>query len=283
MEITDPNPINTRHNDVPPPHLETPDEPAMTMASTDEPQSRKNVTAPPAAAQSFPGKLKVPSRPGTVDQLRKKSAPFPTGYGSSARRPSALERWQTTTYGDTRGRAESIPSRAWIPLMGQFSGDGDESDSSSDDDFLDDGATDHPRTKPTADAKSVGSTGAGARAPKKPLARRILMMNEHCKSTGRPRRDGRLCITVHETAHTGYLANALGAVAHSMRPKRNKTGTSPKAIPPAPVIYPRLNIVVMVVGSRGDVQPFLRIGKYIKEEFGHRVRIATHPGLSRSC
>ncbi|KAG8416120.1 hypothetical protein J3459_013782 [Metarhizium acridum] len=86
MEITDPNPINTRHNDVPPPHLETPDEPAMTMASTDEPQSRKNVTAPPAAAQSFPGKLKVPSRPGTVDQWRKKSAPFPTGYGSSARR-----------------------------------------------------------------------------------------------------------------------------------------------------------------------------------------------------
>ncbi|KAH7014728.1 hypothetical protein EDB80DRAFT_831422 [Ilyonectria destructans] len=33
----------------------------------------------------------------------------------------------------------------------------------------------------------------------------------------------------------------------------------------------------MIVGSRGDVQPFLKIGKILKEEYGHRVRIATHP------
>ncbi|KAF5128678.1 Sterol 3-beta-glucosyltransferase UGT80B1 [Metarhizium anisopliae] len=279
MESMDPKSIDTTHNDVPTPRLQPPDEPAAKLASSDDPQSRNNATAvpPPPPAQSFPGKLDIPSRPVTDNQLRKKSAPLPTGHASSARRPSALERWQTTTYEDTRQRAESIPSRAWIPLMGQFSAHGDESDSSSDDDFLDDDATDHPPTKPPADAQRVGSTGAGARAPKKTLMRRILMMNEHCKSTGRARRDGRLCITVHETAHTGYLANALGAVAHSMRPNRNKTGTSPKAIPPPPVIQPRLNIVVMVVGSRGDVQPFLRIGKYIKEEFGHRVRIATHP------
>ncbi|KAK8917728.1 Sterol 3-beta-glucosyltransferase UGT80A2 [Metarhizium anisopliae] len=278
MESIDPKSIDTKHNDVPTPRLQPPDEPAVKLASSDEPQSRNTATGvPPPPAQSFPGKLDIPSRPGTGDQLRKKSAPLPTGHGPSARRPSALERWQTTTYEDTRERAESIPSRAWIPLMGQFSAHGDESDFSSDDDFLDDDATDHAPTKPPADAQRVGSTGAGARAPKKTLMRRILMMNEHCKSTGRARRDGRLCITVHETAHTGYLANALGAVAHSMRPNRNKTGTLPKAIPPAPVIQPRLNIVVMVVGSRGDVQPFLRIGKYIKEEFGHRVRIATHP------
>lgn len=39
---------------------------------------------------------------------------------------------------------------------------------------------------------------------------------------------------------------------------------------------PALNIVIQVVGSRGDVQPFLSLGLELKT-FGHRVRIATHP------
>ncbi|RDW81598.1 putative UDP-glucose,sterol transferase [Aspergillus mulundensis] len=36
-----------------------------------------------------------------------------------------------------------------------------------------------------------------------------------------------------------------------------------------------LNIVIQVVGSRGDIQPFLAIGKQLKAH-GHRVRLATH-------
>ncbi|KAI1669637.1 glucosyl/glucuronosyl transferase [Pyrenophora tritici-repentis] len=40
---------------------------------------------------------------------------------------------------------------------------------------------------------------------------------------------------------------------------------------------PRLNIVIQVVGSRGDVQPFVALGKVLKETYGHRVRLATHP------
>ncbi|KAK2868062.1 hypothetical protein FQN49_003197 [Arthroderma sp. PD_2] len=39
---------------------------------------------------------------------------------------------------------------------------------------------------------------------------------------------------------------------------------------------PRLNLVVQLVGSRGDVQPFIALGKVLKGEYGHRVRIATH-------
>lgn len=38
----------------------------------------------------------------------------------------------------------------------------------------------------------------------------------------------------------------------------------------------RLNIVIQIVGSRGDVQPFVALGKKIKELYGHRVRLATH-------
>ncbi|KAB8339024.1 hypothetical protein FH972_021963 [Carpinus fangiana] len=39
---------------------------------------------------------------------------------------------------------------------------------------------------------------------------------------------------------------------------------------------PPLNLVIHVVGSRGDVQPFVALGKVLKEKYGHRVRLATH-------
>ena len=39
---------------------------------------------------------------------------------------------------------------------------------------------------------------------------------------------------------------------------------------------PRLNIVIQVVGSRGDVQPFVSLGLTL-QKFGHRIRVATHP------
>ena len=37
----------------------------------------------------------------------------------------------------------------------------------------------------------------------------------------------------------------------------------------------KLNIVIQVVGSRGDVQPFIALGHELRR-YGHRVRIATH-------
>ncbi|KAI9053883.1 hypothetical protein LZ554_002830 [Drepanopeziza brunnea f. sp. 'monogermtubi'] len=39
--------------------------------------------------------------------------------------------------------------------------------------------------------------------------------------------------------------------------------------------YPLLNIVIQVVGSRGDVQPFIALGQEL-QVVGHRVRLATH-------
>ncbi|KAJ7221581.1 glycosyltransferase family 1 protein [Mycena pura] len=39
--------------------------------------------------------------------------------------------------------------------------------------------------------------------------------------------------------------------------------------------YPSMNIVIMIVGSRGDVQPYVALGKLLLAD-GHRVRIATH-------
>jgi len=37
----------------------------------------------------------------------------------------------------------------------------------------------------------------------------------------------------------------------------------------------KLNIVIQVVGSRGDVQPFIALGNELQRQ-GHRVRLATH-------
>ncbi|KAK4352521.1 hypothetical protein RND71_028039 [Anisodus tanguticus] len=42
---------------------------------------------------------------------------------------------------------------------------------------------------------------------------------------------------------------------------------------------PKLKIAVLVVGTRGDVQPFLAMAKRL-QAFGHRVRLATHSNFS---
>ncbi|KAK2062232.1 glycosyltransferase family 28 domain-containing protein [Colletotrichum caudatum] len=45
-----------------------------------------------------------------------------------------------------------------------------------------------------------------------------------------------------------------------------------------PEASPRLNIAIHIVGSRGDVQPFIPIAQLLAgPPFGHRVRICTHP------
>lgn len=44
---------------------------------------------------------------------------------------------------------------------------------------------------------------------------------------------------------------------------------------------PPLNIVIQIVGSRGDVQPFVALGKTLKDTYSHRVRIATHTNFQQ--
>ncbi|KAK8090345.1 Sterol 3-beta-glucosyltransferase [Apiospora hydei] len=119
--------------------------------------------------------------------------------------------------------------------------------------------------------------------------RRFNVGNEQYKTKGKVKRDGRLNITVHDTSNTGYLAKALGTAVKRIVPKTEKAGGSGRASPSRlssattttsqSARRPKLNIVIMVIGSRGDAQPFLKIGKVLKENYGHRVRIATHPAF----
>ncbi|KAK1990163.1 glycosyltransferase family 28 domain-containing protein [Colletotrichum falcatum] len=121
--------------------------------------------------------------------------------------------------------------------------------------------------------------------------RRFHVGNDNYNTKGKVKKDGRLRISVKETANTGYLAKALGQAVKKVVPAPEGDGrpddqrsaisrlssatTATADREPAP----RLNIVIMVIGSRGDAQPFLKIGKILKEDYGHRVRIATHPAF----
>lgn len=118
-----------------------------------------------------------------------------------------------------------------------------------------------------------------------PADHRFSVGNQDYFTTGTVRRDGRLRITVDQSANSGYVAKTLSSavskgVAQTVTPsqpsgtRHSSSCVAPAHLSPPP---PRLNIVLMVIGSRGDAQPFLKIGKTLHEDYGHRVRIATHP------
>jgi hypothetical protein len=147
------------------------------------------------------------------------------------------------------------------------------------------------------DSRQKGAPRAG----KKKSARRapfsgFRIYHEDFHTKGRISKcDGRLKLHINETVNHGYFAKTLGAglKKHLRGPeeadstKSSVAGNGREKISPEDDIMEdpkrrvKLNIVVIVIGSRGDIQPFLRIGKILKEDYGHRVRIATHPAFKK--
>ena len=131
----------------------------------------------------------------------------------------------------------------------------------------------------------------------------LTMGNDQFKARGKvSKHDGRLNISLHEAKDAGYLAKAIGATIKRQLGRDDGEDETKRdhsedvravgvvdskdhsvsrgatvAVTQAPL--PKLNLVVMVLGSRGDIQPFLRIGQILKDRYGHRVRIATHPAF----
>ncbi|KAF4991311.1 hypothetical protein FDECE_14081 [Fusarium decemcellulare] len=100
--------------------------------------------------------------------------------------------------------------------------------------------------------------------------------------------DGRVAVQFHDNPQAlatwcdrfqGSFAGELPDLEHLEPPKPRRTNSI--AFLPGvekPPEGPRLNIAIHIVGSRGDVQPFIPIAQLLmKSPYGHRVRICTHP------
>ncbi|KAK5713116.1 hypothetical protein LTR15_011478 [Elasticomyces elasticus] len=96
--------------------------------------------------------------------------------------------------------------------------------------------------------------------------------------------DGRVNIRVNQLSHrlsqifTPALRQQVQSAQDSLPPPPPyvppSLGGDEHTLPP-----PSMNVVIQVVGSRGDVQPFIALGKVLKDTYGHRVRLATHPNF----
>ncbi|KAJ5597984.1 hypothetical protein N7537_008068 [Penicillium hordei] len=76
------------------------------------------------------------------------------------------------------------------------------------------------------------------------------------------------------------LSRSLTTLYHAHARRVSKTPlpeypTAADAVPQSTAWATKLNIVIQVVGSRGDVQPFIALGTEL-QRYGHRVRLATH-------
>lgn len=99
--------------------------------------------------------------------------------------------------------------------------------------------------------------------------------------------DGRVNIRINQVNRrlSQIFSPALRRQIQAVQDDRPPPSRPPPYVPPflgggkagAAPAPPPLNVVIQVVGSRGDVQPFIALGKVLKGTYGHRVRLATHP------
>ncbi|KAG8529597.1 uncharacterized protein KY384_006234 [Bacidia gigantensis] len=253
-----------------------------------------------------------PHTPQTPGLSKISSRPRPRPPKSQlSERPVPAQR--TSRFGIKRARTEHAPTA----LTDAIGGHSTASDSSSDDEvpeFISQPSQLSGQAPQKDQKKHIVFKGNKKQQNAENRYSRFSVGNDTYNTRGNvSKRDGRLKIDVNETSNRGYLANALGATIkhHLTRPEgKDEVKHEPTQDVHKPVLEVKrrrpdfharvstrvstlsgissetkpalkLNIVIMVIGSRGDIQPFLKIGKLLKEDYGHRVRIATHPAFKK--
>ncbi|TDZ37258.1 Sterol 3-beta-glucosyltransferase UGT80B1 [Colletotrichum spinosum] len=263
-----------------PPEIDSPAGPhSPNSTASAKPRESPPENPRPRKTSSDPAALELPKLPG-VEKPRE--------------RPTVDKKWMTELP-DRKETANTVrpqpgPKRAGTSYLNQAVWQSNMQDSSS----SSDSSSDEEDDSRTAEEKAAAEKRAKDRRRTEinDRYRRFRVGNDNYNTKGKVKRDGRLRISVKETANTGYLAKALGHAVKKVVPlhegeegdadsrrldlSRLSSATTATAEREP---KPRLNIVIMVIGSRGDAQPFLKIGKILKEDYGHRVRIATHPAF----
>ena len=227
-----------------------------------------------------------------------------TAPADNAQRPSAAPR-RSTLLGSIKRRrtATTMNTGRRDPFEYKFEPISSDSESSLSSEDEEEAPVSQPMPEQVEEVEEEKDPSAREeQAAKKPEKKRhprsrFAIGNDFFKTKGRvSRRDGRLKISINETANSGYVAKALGQSIrnHLDIPTREKSkkerpenrkikeeleddAKSIESSLQEKASRPRLNIVIMVIGSRGDIQPFLKIGKILRHNYGHRVRVASHP------
>ncbi|KAF2681820.1 glycosyltransferase family 1 protein [Lentithecium fluviatile CBS 122367] len=111
----------------------------------------------------------------------------------------------------------------------------------------------------------------------------LALARGNSRTETKARNDGRANVFFHNNPTklaTWFedFNNAFCARRDGMPGKAQRKGSDAFIETEGPTPTPRLNIAIHIVGSRGDVQPFIPIAQLLmKSPYGHRVRICTHP------
>ncbi|GMG99898.1 hypothetical protein Nepgr_001738 [Nepenthes gracilis] len=97
-----------------------------------------------------------------------------------------------------------------------------------------------------------------------PLKKKLKWLNR----LATVKRDGTVQFEFHGDIKPSNLDFGTGVVFGETTVEEQLDSTTIQDVPP-------LQIVMLIVGTRGDVQPFVAIGRRL-QEYGHRVRLATH-------
>ena len=112
----------------------------------------------------------------------------------------------------------------------------------------------------------------------------VRISTTHAEANAHVRNDGRVSIHLTEKASrlTKHLQKKsrrhLAPIGEDFTRNNRKYESKLQSVLGKYSGIPRLNIAIHIVGSRGDVQPFIPIGQILsKPPYSHRVRICTHP------